>query len=140
MREALKNAHPLVQFSALVLVGFVSMFILLGAIMIPFALSGSGIGFISNPGSVSDPNEPAVLVLKLMQIMQAIGLFVIPYLVFRWIYKQDKTYSLINVSTARNDFSIRFDNSIGFTTNQLFSRMEQQFVSASSYEWNWELD
>ncbi len=98
MREALKNAHPLVQFSALVLVGFVSMFILLGAIMIPFALSGSGIGFISNPGSVSDPNEPAVLVLKLMQIMQAIGLFVIPYLVFRWIYKQDKTYSLINVS------------------------------------------
>ena len=98
MREAIKNAHPLVQLSALVLIGFVSMFILLGAIMIPFVFSGAGIGFISNPGSVSDPNEPAVLVLKLMQIMQAIGLFVIPYLVYRSIHKQDNPYTLVSLS------------------------------------------
>jgi uncharacterized protein len=98
MREALKNAHPLVQLSALVLIGFMSMFILLGAIMIPFVFSGTGIGFISNPGSVSDPNEPTVLVLKLMQIMQAIGLFVIPYLVYRSIHKQDNPYTLVSAS------------------------------------------
>lgn len=97
MREALKNAHPLVQLSALVLIGFVSMFILLGAVMIPFMFSGTGIGFISNPGSVTDPNEPAVLILKLMQIMQAVGLFVIPYLVYRSIHKQDNPYTLMSI-------------------------------------------
>jgi membrane protease YdiL (CAAX protease family) len=98
MREALKNAHPLVQLSALVLIGFVSLFIFLGAVMIPFVFSGTGIGFLSNPGSVSDPNDSAVLVLKLMQIMQALGLFVIPYLVYRSIHKQDNPYALVSIN------------------------------------------
>ena len=96
MRDALKNAHPLVQLSALVLIGFVSMFILLGLVMVAFVISGSSIGFLSNPGSISDPNEPAVLALKVMQIMQAIGLFVIPYILYRSLHKSDNPYELIH--------------------------------------------
>ena len=96
MRDALKNAHPLVQLSALVLIGFVSMFILLGFVMVAFVISGSSIGFLSNPGSISDPNEPAVFALKVMQIMQAISLFVIPYILYRSLHKSDNPYKLIH--------------------------------------------
>lgn len=101
MREAIKNSCPLVQLSVFVLVGLVSMFILIGLVMVPFVFSGSGIAFISNPGSISDPNEPAVLVLKLMQIMQAIGLFVVPYLMYRWVQQNDNPYRLIALNGKR---------------------------------------
>jgi hypothetical protein len=115
MRDALKNAHPLVQLSALVLIGFVSMFILLGFVMVAFVISGSSIGFLSNPGSISDPNEPAVFALKVMQIMQAIGLFVIPYILYRSLHKSDNPC---------------VDNAFCLAVDKLFSRMEQQSILA----------
>ncbi len=93
MRESFKSAHPLAQLVMLCLIGFGSMFVLFVVAMIPSMIAGDGINMLNNLGSVSDPNSESVFFLKILQIMQAIGLFLVPYLIYRWA-APERPYSL----------------------------------------------
>lgn len=88
MRESFKTAHPLAQLVILTLIGFGSMFILFVVAMIPSMLMGNGLEVLDNLGAVTDPNSQSVFFLKILQIMQAIGLFLVPYVVYRWATKE----------------------------------------------------
>ena len=93
MRESFKSAHPLAQLVMLCLIGFGAMFVLFVVAMIPSMLAGDGIEILNNLGSVTDPDSDSVFFLKVLQIMQAIGLFLVPYFIYRWA-APERPYSL----------------------------------------------
>ncbi len=83
MREALKTAHPLIQVGILTLLGFGAMFVLLSIVFVVLMLLGQPMTVLSDPSALTDPKSMGVMTLKVLQIMQSIGLFFVPYLVFR---------------------------------------------------------
>jgi hypothetical protein len=83
MREALKTAHPLIQVGILTLLGFGAMFVCLSLVFAVVAASGQPLTVLSDPTSLTDPDSMGVMTLKFLQIMQSIGLFFVPYLIFR---------------------------------------------------------
>lgn len=94
MREAFRTAHPLIQLGILILLGFGAMFACMVVGIVPFWLAtGVGLEVLQNPVAISEGDRQAVFLLKLMQIMQAIGLFMAPFVIYR-ILTHDRTYSL----------------------------------------------
>ena len=96
MREAFRDSHPLIQIGILILAGFGAMFVLIMLIAIALLISGQPMEFITNPSALTDPNRIGILILKILQIAQSIGLFVAPYLIYRWLL-HDGSYQLLQV-------------------------------------------
>ena len=83
MRNGLSASPPLVQLIVLIAAGIVSMGLLLGVYMLGLSVAGVDLSFVSNLGRISDPFGLEATSLKVLQIIQAIGLFVVPYLIYR---------------------------------------------------------
>lgn len=96
MRESLKTAHPLIQAGVLTLLGFGAMFVLMSMVFLVLAIIGEPVSILSDPSSLKDPRSTGVLTLKVLQIMQSIGLFVTPYIIYTTIIKE-KGYSLLEL-------------------------------------------
>lgn len=96
MREEFAEAHPLIQLLIIFVLGFFFMTVMVFLTAIPFAVFGGGLkGLIATlSGNVSDSS--GIVMLKVMQITQSIGLFIVPFLIYRYYGKQ-KSYP-INVS------------------------------------------
>ncbi|NQV52369.1 MAG: CPBP family intramembrane metalloprotease [Flavobacteriales bacterium] len=93
MREALKSAPPLAQLAFLILVGIVAMSALAGAFTVALALGGVDVSFLANIGRVTEPFGLEAYSLKVMQLAQALGLFVVPYVLYRTLLDQP-SYSI----------------------------------------------
>lgn len=94
MREAFRTAHPLIQLGILILLGFGAMFVCIVLGIVPFWLvTGVGVEVLQNPAAISGEDRQAVLLLKIMQIMQAVGLFMAPFVIYR-VLTRDRTYTL----------------------------------------------
>jgi len=85
MRDALKTAHPLVQLCVLTLLGFGAMFVLFFLMMIPELVSGGDINALVNPALLTAEDKGGIFFLKLLQIVQALGLFITPYLLYVYV-------------------------------------------------------
>jgi membrane protease YdiL (CAAX protease family) len=96
MRESLKTAHPIIQAGVLTLLGFGAMFILMSMVFVILAIIGEPISILSDPSALRDPQSTGVFTLKVLQIIQSIGLFVTPYLIYTIIIK-DKGYALYSM-------------------------------------------
>ncbi|GAB5537927.1 MAG: CPBP family intramembrane metalloprotease [Salibacteraceae bacterium] len=107
MREALRNARPLVQLLVLVGIGFAGMFVMLSAVVIPFYLAGYDLVALSSAGSLAQANSAQIWMLKTMQIGQAIGLFITPYLVYRFVIRED-VYTLNPYTIAMRSAGVFF--------------------------------
>jgi uncharacterized protein len=94
MRQSLRSAHPTVQFLVLVLLGFAATFVLGGMATGLFYLAGYGDEALQATQNMTSPTPIQVLILKLYQIVQAIGLFAVPYILYRIVLEQ-KGYALI---------------------------------------------
>lgn len=92
MREDFQNAHPLIQLGILILAGFGAMFILMVLAFIPFFLAGVGLEAFQDLAGTAETDPLAVLLLKSMQIAQGVGLFFVPFLLYR-LLTRDHTYS-----------------------------------------------
>lgn len=93
MRQALKSAPPMAQLAFLILTGFVAMSALAGLYTVILALGGTDVRFLGNLSLVVDPFGIEAHSLKVLQVAQALGLFVVPYILYRWLLDQP-TYSL----------------------------------------------
>ncbi|GAB4376692.1 MAG: hypothetical protein Kow0075_04070 [Salibacteraceae bacterium] len=93
MREALRNAHPAAQIIALVLIGLGSMFVCTMVLAGIHVALGGDFSDMGNMSRAMLGDHRAINLLKWMQVAQAVGLFVAPYLVYRFIIRQN-TYDL----------------------------------------------
>lgn len=92
MREAFQPLHPLLQLLLLIMAGFGALFVCFMLSLIPFMAMGVAVfEVIGTERSLSDLE---ILMLKCIQIGQAIGLFVVPYLLFRWLVGGQTDYRL----------------------------------------------
>ncbi|MEX2596010.1 MAG: CPBP family glutamic-type intramembrane protease [Salibacteraceae bacterium] len=93
MREAIRSAHPLIQLGVLVLLGFGAMFVLMMLAMGVFLSMGWGLDVITDPMSLADGGGEKMIALKVFQLVQSIGLFFAPYLIYLYFIKE-KSYPL----------------------------------------------
>jgi uncharacterized protein len=91
MREDFRGAHPVFQLVILILLGFGAMFVLAVIAFIPFYLNGYGLEVLSNAKHLTTDDSLEVIMIKVMQIAQAIGLFIAPYAAYRYLV-HDNTY------------------------------------------------
>jgi membrane protease YdiL (CAAX protease family) len=96
MRESIQSSHPIIQLLVFLLFGFIAMIVLAGIALIPFLIAGYGIETLGAGQSLSESDTGAIFMLKVMQMAQAVGLFIVPYLMYRWLLKEDeyKVFSL----------------------------------------------
>lgn len=85
MRQALKAAPPLAQLAVVILLGIVTMIVLAGVYAGVLILLGYDASFMANLSAVVDPFGIEALSLKVLQVIQAIGLFIVPYVIYRWM-------------------------------------------------------
>jgi len=92
MREDFRRAHPVIQLTILILLGFGAMFVLAVIAFIPFYLNGFDLETLSSAKNLGPENTVEILMFKVMQMAQAIGLFIAPYVAYRYLVHDD-TYS-----------------------------------------------
>ena len=90
MRESFRSSHPISQLLILLLLGVAVMLLLAGITMIPFLLAGFSLETIGASNSLTADDTDEILFLKVLQLVQAIGLFIAPYVVYRFVLKQDQ--------------------------------------------------
>lgn len=110
MREALKSTHPIAQLAVLILLGFLAMTLLVGIYTSIIWALGMDISAMTNLASVTDPFGLEATSLKVLQLAQAVGLFITPYAVYRW-YLSQETYS-IGIPKSRLNMLLVFSLSI----------------------------
>lgn len=69
------------------------MFVLWLIAILPFMAAGYGLDVLTSVRSLTADDHIEVMMLKVVQLAQALGLFLVPYLVYRWIIKGPE-YSL----------------------------------------------
>lgn len=87
MQHQLRDKHPFLQIIAFIGIALTSLvifsFLSLLAVYLIY-----GVSLASDPGIISDLSNPKVLgVLKLIQLFNALGLFVVPPLIFLWMIR-----------------------------------------------------
>lgn len=90
MRDLLKSAHPFIQLLVLVALGLAAMFVC-QVLVVGVAVAGGWMDAFSLddfPGSGGD----FVFVMKWLQTGLALGLFVAPYLVYKWLLRSEFDY------------------------------------------------
>ena len=90
MRESLRSSHPVIQLLILLLFGVVAMLVLAGVTMIPFLLAGYSLDALSSTQSLSSSDTNEIFFLKVLQLAQALGLFIAPYVVYRLLLKENQ--------------------------------------------------
>lgn len=97
MRKELGALHPIIQFLLFLLAGLVSMAVMMVIIILAEILIK---GNLSNLGSISGDiySLLSVNVLKMLQIAQSVGLFMVPYFLYRWANKETVAYSYFGSS------------------------------------------
>ena len=96
MRQAFQQAHPAVQLCVLILLGFGAMFVCAAISLTPFFAMGYDLDVLSSAKSLTPENSTEIMMLNVLQLAQALGLFMVPYLIFRWLIK-DHTYSVFKL-------------------------------------------
>ena len=90
MRESLRSLHPIAQLLILLVFGLLAMLLLAGITMIPFLLAGYSLDALAGSNSLSTADIDKIFFLKVMQLAQAIGLFIAPYIVYRIFLREDR--------------------------------------------------
>lgn len=90
MRESLRSSHPIAQLLILLVFGVLAMLLLAGITMIPFLFAGYGLDALAASNSLSKADTDEIFFLKVLQLVQAIGLFIAPYIVYRIILREDR--------------------------------------------------
>lgn len=91
MKQQLQSLHPLFQMGLLILLGFMALFVFFMLSLIPFMVNGMDVFEVLQ--RQADLSDAEVIMLKSVQIAQAVGLFLTPYLLFRW-YTNNAAYSI----------------------------------------------
>lgn len=107
MRQTLRSAHPTIQFLVLVLLGFAATFVLGGMATGLFYLAGYGDEALEATRNMADPTSIQILILKLYQIVQAIGLFAVPYIAYRYLLEQ-KGYAILRIPYVQTSYLFVF--------------------------------
>ena len=89
MREFLRYSHPIIQLLILLMFGVFAMILLVGITMIPFLITGYSMDALAAGPSLSETDVDAIFFLKVLQIVQALGLFITPYFVYRYFLQED---------------------------------------------------
>lgn len=84
MREEFVKAHPIVQILVLILLGFAGMFIAVLLTVLPSMITGGGMDLLKGLSNISDVDSSTLFQLKILQITQSLGLFVVPYIMYRY--------------------------------------------------------
>lgn len=90
MRESLRASHPIAQLLILLFFGVLAMLLLAGITMIPFLLAGYSLDTIAASNSSSKANTDEIFFLKVLQLVQAIGLFMAPYIAYRFLLRENR--------------------------------------------------
>lgn len=89
MQHQLKNKHPFLQIIAFLGIALTSLvifsFLSLLAVYLVY-----GVSLVNDPGIIYDlENHKGLATLKLIQLFNAVGLFIVPPLIFLWMVKDD---------------------------------------------------
>lgn len=99
MREILRTAPPLAQVAALLLIGFGAMVALWVVAVVPFIAMGYGLETLTSIATLSPDDTAAVMMLKTVQLVQAVGLFLVPYVIFRRVMG-GQGYAVVGISRS----------------------------------------
>lgn len=89
MRSFIVGSHPLIQLLIFASAGFIGMLLLAGLTLIPMGMMGFDIDAIGNSANLTAADTDDIFLLKVMQLVQALGLFMIPYLLYRWYINRE---------------------------------------------------
>lgn len=99
MRKELASLHQVIQFLLFLLAGLISMGILMLLIVLIYALSSGNIGELAQ--LTENLNTPSSInLLKWLQIAQSIGLFMVPYFLYRWANRETVAYTYFGKRNA----------------------------------------
>ncbi len=84
MREEFSKAHPLGQLMIMIALGFGFMFVMIVLTLIPLFVAGNGLDVLQTLLSADESDPGSLVYVKVLQITQSIGLFICPYLVYRY--------------------------------------------------------
>jgi hypothetical protein len=85
MRDSFPGYHPFVQLVLLTLAGFGAAFLGLIAMLALFSFYGIGWETLQALSMIGPDVHQRILFLKCVQIAQATGLFIVPYILLRWL-------------------------------------------------------
>lgn len=93
MRKELAALHPVLQFLLFLLAGVLAMSILMVLIIAVYILSSGNLTDLTKiGGDVS--SLLSVDMLKALQIAQSVGLFMVPYFIYKWANRDTLAYTL----------------------------------------------
>jgi membrane protease YdiL (CAAX protease family) len=95
MRSFLQSSHPIALLAVLTLLGIIAMGLMLGVGLAFLSIFGISSDFLGQLHVMNDPNSVEVWALKGMQIIQAIGLFAVPFVLYRyWLGQHGYTFTV----------------------------------------------
>jgi membrane protease YdiL (CAAX protease family) len=89
MRQELASLHPVIQLLIFTVAGFIAMIALVFvSVILQFVIGGGADGI--SLANMDLTSMFSVDFLKVLQMIQAVGLFIVPYLLYRWVEKDQK--------------------------------------------------